>query len=157
MLPPSNARAQCEESIEIAASPDAVYALVSDLPRMGEWSPENLGGFWKNGAAGVAGDWFEGHNNAGEREWTRESQVAVAEPGHEFTFVTGGIEADCTWWSYGMEPSEVGTKLTERWWVVNLTPMMAAATDEQRAARFAATPAMLRVTLEAVKATAEAA
>jgi hypothetical protein len=29
-----------EASIEIQTSPDAVYDLVSDLPRMGEWSPE---------------------------------------------------------------------------------------------------------------------
>ena len=39
-----------EASIEIHASPEAVYALVSDLPRMGEWSPENIGGEWQNGA-----------------------------------------------------------------------------------------------------------
>ena len=35
-----------EASIEINASPEAVYDLVSDLPRMGEWSPENIGGEW---------------------------------------------------------------------------------------------------------------
>jgi polyketide cyclase/dehydrase/lipid transport protein len=35
-----------EASIEIHASPEAVYDLVSDLPRMGEWSPENIGGEW---------------------------------------------------------------------------------------------------------------
>jgi len=28
-----------EASIEIQASPEAVYDLVADLPRMGEWSP----------------------------------------------------------------------------------------------------------------------
>ena len=32
-----------EASIEIHVSPEAVYDLVSDLPRMGEWSPENMG------------------------------------------------------------------------------------------------------------------
>ena len=41
-----------EASIEINASPEAVYDLVSDLPRMGEWSPENIGGEWQ--AAAVA-------------------------------------------------------------------------------------------------------
>ena len=35
-----------EESIEIAASPDAVYALVSDIPRMAEWAPEHAGAEW---------------------------------------------------------------------------------------------------------------
>jgi Polyketide cyclase / dehydrase and lipid transport len=44
-----------EASIEIHASPEAVYDLVSDLPRMGEWSPENIGGGcpslgWSRGA-----------------------------------------------------------------------------------------------------------
>jgi len=31
-----------EASMDINASQEAVYALVSDLPRMGEWSPENI-------------------------------------------------------------------------------------------------------------------
>ncbi|MBJ7509613.1 MAG: SRPBCC family protein, partial [Ilumatobacteraceae bacterium] len=33
-------------SKEVNATPQAVWALVSDLPRMGEWSPENQGGEW---------------------------------------------------------------------------------------------------------------
>jgi hypothetical protein len=41
-----------EASLDIHASPEAVYDLVSDLPRMGEWSPENIGGEWQN--SGVA-------------------------------------------------------------------------------------------------------
>ena len=36
-----------EARIEIQASPEAVYDLVSVLPRMGEWSPENIGGEWQ--------------------------------------------------------------------------------------------------------------
>ena len=38
-----------EASIEIQASPEAIYALVSDLPRMGEWSPECRGATWRRG------------------------------------------------------------------------------------------------------------
>ena len=38
----------------IAAAPERVYELVSDLPRMGEWSPENTGGTWIKGAKGPA-------------------------------------------------------------------------------------------------------
>ena len=45
-----------EASIEINASPEAVYDLVSDLPRMGEWSPENVGGEWQGGGRGQVGD-----------------------------------------------------------------------------------------------------
>jgi hypothetical protein len=36
----------------IRADAGELYDLVSDLPRMGEWSPENTGGRWVNGAAG---------------------------------------------------------------------------------------------------------
>ena len=45
-----------EASIEINASPEAVYDLVSDLPRMGEWSPENIGGEWQDGGSGKVAD-----------------------------------------------------------------------------------------------------
>ena len=51
-----------EASIEIHASPEAVYDLVSDLPRMGEWSPENIGGEWQDGGSGQVGDRYIGHN-----------------------------------------------------------------------------------------------
>ena len=37
---------------DIAAPAATVWALVSDLPRMGEWSPENCGGQWVKGATG---------------------------------------------------------------------------------------------------------
>src|SRR5215831_398879 len=59
-----------EASIEIHASPEAVYDLVSALPRMGEWSPENIGGEWQGGGSGQVGDRFLGHNRAGERAWS---------------------------------------------------------------------------------------
>ena len=42
------------ESRQIAAPAEKVWALVSDLPRMGEWSPENEGGAWADGATGPA-------------------------------------------------------------------------------------------------------
>ncbi len=32
-----------QASIEIDAPPEAVYALVSDMTRIGEWSPEAIG------------------------------------------------------------------------------------------------------------------
>jgi uncharacterized protein YndB with AHSA1/START domain len=38
----------------IAASPDALWKMVSDVTRMGEWSPENTGGEWLKGATGPA-------------------------------------------------------------------------------------------------------
>lgn len=123
----ADARHTHEASIEIEASPGDVYAMVADITRMGEWSPEASGGVWLDGGVGEVGDRFVGHNRTPEREWERECEVARAEIGKDFTFVVGGVEANCTWWSYEMEPTPTGTKLTERWWMVNKTPAMAAA------------------------------
>lgn len=155
MQPPKERLVYRDASIDIAAPPEAVYALVSDITRMGEWSPENVGGEWADGGSGLVGDWFVGHNRTPDREWSRECQVAAAEPGRDFTFVVGGIEANCTWWSYEMAPVDGGTRLTERWWLVNKTPAMAAATPEQFATRVALTETMLIETLAAIKRAAE--
>lgn len=157
MLPALDAIAYEHASIDIAASPEAVYDLVSAIDRMGEWSPEAVGGHWLDGGAGRVGDWFEGHNRTADREWQRRCQVAEAERGRAFTFVVGGVEANCTWWSYELAPLDGGgTRLTERWWMVNKTEAMAAATPEQFAARVLKTRVMLAHTLGALKRAAEA-
>lgn len=155
MQKPGNEIAYQEASIEIAATPLQVYALVSDLKRMGEWSPESTGGEWRDGGSGQVGDWFDGTNKSGDFEWTREVQVAEAEPGAAFTFVAGGIENNRTWWSYEMQPSGDGTILTERWWVVNKPPAWIDRTDEQFQQRAASTLGAIESTLQAIKATAE--
>ncbi|MQA13303.1 MAG: hypothetical protein GEV09_03775 [Pseudonocardiaceae bacterium] len=33
-----------EVTVQLAAAPERVWELVSDITRMGEWSPENTGG-----------------------------------------------------------------------------------------------------------------
>src|SRR5262245_27395504 len=60
-----------EASIEIQTSPEAVYDLVSDLPRMGEWSPENIGGGWQGGGSGEVGGRDIGHNRTAGRRGSR--------------------------------------------------------------------------------------
>ncbi len=156
MQTPPDALASHHASIEISASPETVYDLVSDVTRMGEWSSENVGADWLDGGSGREGDWFNGHNKAGDREWTRACQVARAERGRDFTFVVDGVEKNCTWWSYEMTPIDGGrTVLTERWWLVNKTPGMQAATQEQFDERAALTQTMLETTIAAIKGVAE--
>ena len=41
-------------SVEIKAPVEKVWAMITDLPRMGEWSPENKGGEWMKGATTAA-------------------------------------------------------------------------------------------------------
>src|SRR5262249_43597007 len=86
------------ESVVINAAPEAVYDLVADLPRMGEWSPECVRLEWADGATRPAvGARFVGHNVSGPfglMRWSRHGTVLAASRGEEFAFATeeGGRE-----------------------------------------------------------------
>ena len=152
---PADAIVYQEASIEIAASQDAVYDIVSDLSRMGEWSPEATGGRWIDGGMGKVGDWFSGDNSAGGRDWTRESEVMAADRGRDFTFVVGGAELNRTWWSYEMAPAGDGTTLTEKWWIVEKPPAWLERSEEDFQKRVAFTLSSIEQTLAGIKASAE--
>jgi hypothetical protein len=85
--------------------------MVSDVTRMGEWSPVCTGGWWDDDTRGV-GAWFTGHNETPTKTWETRSQVVVDEPGREFAFVVGG---DRTRWGYLFTPAADGTEVTESW------------------------------------------
>jgi hypothetical protein len=144
-----------ERSIDIAAPTDFVYELVSDLPRMGEWSPENRGGHWLDGGAGEVGDRFVGVNRDGDHEWSAEFEVVTADQGHEFSFAPAGPDAVGARWTYRMEPIGSGTRLTEAWILPQITPWLAAS-PEALEDRLEKIPRHVRATLEAIKTTAEA-
>ncbi len=100
----------------IAASPDQVYALVSDLPRMGEWSPENSGGKWLQGATGpTVGATFKGKNSHGRRRWSTLATVVTADPGSEFAFDVTSFGLKVAHWGYRLTAVDGGTEVTEYW------------------------------------------
>ncbi len=143
-----------EESIDIDASADDVYALVSDLGRMGEWSPENVGGEWLDGGTGQVGDRFEGQNKIGEREWAVVCQVTKADAGSEFQFVTGDPAAPFVRWSYRLGGSNP-TTVTEVWDVEQLPPTLVDLPPERLAGRAEQVRSAMQKTLAGIKATAE--
>ena len=100
------------DSVVVAASPEELYDLVSDVTRTGEWSPVCVACWWDEGATGKAGDWFTGRNVTPERTWETRSLVAVADRGREFAWLVGGSRAR---WGYTLEPVDGGTRLTESW------------------------------------------
>jgi uncharacterized protein YndB with AHSA1/START domain len=105
-----------EVSRTIQASPERLYGLVSDLPRMGEWSPENRGGRWVKGATRPAvGARFKGRNKSGWRSWSTDVVVAVAEPGREFAFDVTALGLRVARWGYRFEGVADGTVVTEYW------------------------------------------
>jgi hypothetical protein len=102
-------------SVDIAAGADEVYALVSDITRMGEWSPECIRCSWIKGATGPAvGARFKAKNK-GKRgpAWFNAPEVTVAEPGRGFAFNRSGPGIGSYTWRYALEPIPTGTRLTE--------------------------------------------
>src|SRR5215218_3294181 len=104
-----------EVSIEIAAAPEDVYALVSDITRMGEWSPECVKCTWTKGATGPAvGARFRAWNKGGRGPaWTNSPTVVVAEVGREFAFNRQGPGIGSYTWRYVFDATATGTRLTE--------------------------------------------
>ena len=99
-------------SIVVARSPDDLYDMVSDVTRMGEWSPICKACWWDEGAGPRVGAWFTGRNELPERTWETRSEVVAAEPGREFAFIVGGTFAR---WGYTFKPADGGTEITESW------------------------------------------
>jgi hypothetical protein len=102
-------------SVEISAPPERVYDLVSDITRMGEWSPECRSCRWTGGASGPAvGARFKARNK-GRRgmSWFNTPTVTVADSGREFAFNRKGPGIGSYTWRYVLEPTATGTKVTE--------------------------------------------
>lgn len=108
-----------EVTEHVAAPADVVYALVADLPKMGEYSPECYRCSWMGGATEArVGARFRGDNRHGWRRWSTFGKVVVAEPGRELTFdVSFPVVGDVARWSYRFEPDAdgAGCTVTERW------------------------------------------
>jgi uncharacterized protein YndB with AHSA1/START domain len=110
-----------EVSRDIAASPEAVYAAISDVTRMGEWSEECHACKWHEGWDGpVVGATFDGHNRNGDHEWTTQGKVIEAHTRRAFAFECSMMDFHYSTWGYRIEPTESGSHVTE--WTDDLRP-----------------------------------
>lgn len=103
-------------TIEIAAAPDLVYGLITDISRMGEWSPECHRCVWLDGASSaVPGARFRGYNRLGRFRWQTTAVVMTAESGRAFAFTTihDKTAREETAWRYDLSRVNGGTRLTE--------------------------------------------
>jgi len=102
-------------SITIDRPVAEVFAAVSDIVRMGEWSPECVACQWSAGVDGPGvGAAFSGDNVAKVgpitlKRWTTSSEVTGYVPEALFEFVAEGH----TTWRYEFEARDGSTKVTE--------------------------------------------
>jgi hypothetical protein len=144
--------------ISIDAAPEVVYALVADVTRTGEWSPECVRCRWLNGATAAAvGAQYRGHSRNGWRRWSTTSTIRVAQPGVELAWDVTYLGRPVARWAYRLSPAEGGGTLLEeavedrreRWLQVT-SPWITGSRD--RAARNADT---IDTSLQRIKRLAE--
>jgi uncharacterized protein YndB with AHSA1/START domain len=111
-------------TVHIDAPPEKVWALVSDVTRIGEFSPETFEAEWLGDATGPeVGARFRGHvkrNGKGPTYWA-ECGVTKVEPNRVFEFGVGPNGKVINTWGYELEPSGDGTDVTEYF---KLTPVL---------------------------------
>jgi Polyketide cyclase / dehydrase and lipid transport len=139
----------------IEASPDALYALVSDVTRTPEYSPEVVKCTWIKGATGPAvGARFKAINHAGRvPDWPNKPIVTVAEPGRAWAFERTEVGGGTIEWRYTFEPQGTGTLVTESYTVIKpvnllgwfIIDTLAGLKDRQRDLRVGMTTSLERI------------
>ena len=115
--------------VVVDAPPAAVWAIVGDPRRTGEWSHECLEVAFDGGATAPAvGVRFRGRNQVGRNGWSRTCEIVGYEPGREISWRTipaRPLYNDSTIWTITVEPEgDARTRITQRYDVVKLGPVM---------------------------------
>lgn len=101
----------------IAAPAGDVWALVSDVTRMCEFSPENARCDWIGRTKEpVVGAKFRGTNENGKKKWKTVATIVDAQPGRSFEFVVKAGPFGVARWEYRFDATpEGGCRVTETW------------------------------------------
>jgi polyketide cyclase/dehydrase/lipid transport protein len=143
--------------VTINADPDAVYALITDLPSLATLGDEIATMEWRKGTSAQPGAVFKGHNRNGGKQWTTTCTVTEAEPGQVFAFDVRHTVLPIAHWRYDIQPAEGGgCRVSERtWdrrpgWFAKVAHRATGVTD-----RTAANNAHIQATLQRLKEKAE--
>jgi uncharacterized protein YndB with AHSA1/START domain len=105
-----------EVTVWMDAPPATVWDLVSDVTRIGQFSPETFEARWTRGSTGPeVGASFAGHvkrNGVGPTYWS-SCQVTACEPERLFEFAVGTDAVTINNWGYRLTPRDGGTDVTE--------------------------------------------
>lgn len=105
-----------EVTVWMDAAPATVWDLVSDVTRIGEFSPETFEAKWTRGSTGPeVGAQFAGHvrrNGVGPTYWS-PCQVTQCLPEEVFEFAVGTDAMTINNWGYRLAPRDGGTDVTE--------------------------------------------
>jgi hypothetical protein len=113
-------------SLLMDARPEKVWALVSDVTRIGEFSPETFEAAWTRGSTGPeVGAYFKGHvkrNGIGPTYWS-PCRVTRCVPNEVFEFSVAVADVTLNNWGYRLQPEGSGTRVTEYFRIEPNLPM----------------------------------
>ncbi|WP_371482578.1 SRPBCC family protein [Kitasatospora sp. NBC_00315] len=111
--------ATTEVELTVDLPPEQLWDLVSDVTRIGEWSPECVGAHWtrREGDRPRAGDRFRARNEYRDGfVATVECVVTEADRPSVFAWVVldddGVVDRPGSLWRYGLRPAGGGTTVT---------------------------------------------
>jgi uncharacterized protein YndB with AHSA1/START domain len=116
-------RRTCEASVDIDAPIEEVWALVSDITRVGEWSVECRSCEWIGDSVDPRpGARFRGRNRRNIASWVRTCEVVAIEKPRRFVWRTlpTMLLPDSTEWQFGLEAQGNRTRLTESFRITKL-------------------------------------
>ncbi|GAA1249820.1 SRPBCC family protein [Prauserella halophila] len=114
---PSTKEPDASGAIHVDASPEQVYALVSDPGVLAELANEYEGFRWLDGASAAApGVRFRGRNRNGFRRWSTTATVTDVAKGERFAFDVGVGPLKVARWQYDLEPDGDGCRVVESTW-----------------------------------------
>ena len=147
-------------SLFIAAPPHVVYALIADVTRMPEFSPEVVECHWLDNATGPAvGARFAARNKVSRGPaWVNKPVITRLEPDQAISWARTEPFGGTLEWTYQFQPQDGGTLVTESYRVTRpisrigwlIIGTMSATTDRRAQLR-----AGMEQTLQRIRVTVE--
>jgi uncharacterized protein YndB with AHSA1/START domain len=144
-------------TVQIAADPQKVYELITDLPTLASLAEEANAMEWRKGTCVGEGAVFVGHNENKGKRWSTKCTVTDADPGRMFAFDVRHSVFPVSRWQYDIVANDGGCEVTEStWdrrpgWFAKLAGRATGTPD-----RAGANAEHIRLTLERLKRRAEA-
>ena len=120
-------RRMCAAETVINAPAEAIWAVVADVRRVGEWSAECRGCAWAGDSdAPVPGARFRGANRRSWLRWTRLNEIIVAQAPRRLVWRTipSGPYPDSVEWQVDLVPDDGRTRVRESFVVLVMPRLM---------------------------------